>query len=79
MYVSKETELGEANKWHKIILEREYSPLTRFIEDFADAVLSGRQPPITGEDGRKALEVIVAAYESGLKNVPIELPMSQHI
>jgi len=37
------------------------NPMTQFIEDFADAVLSGTTPPVAGEDGRKALEVVIVA------------------
>jgi len=71
----KETEFGEAGRWNEIKLENGHKSATRFFEGFAEAVLSGREPPVTGEDGRKALEIIVAAYESGLKARPIDLPL----
>jgi predicted dehydrogenase len=32
--------------------------------DFIDAVRTGRQPVVTGQDGRNAVEIITAAYES---------------
>jgi len=35
-----------------------------YVSDFADAVLRDREPTITGYDGRKALEVVEAIYES---------------
>lgn len=75
IYTTKDTEMGEANKWHEIKLERKYNPAIRYVEEFAEAVLRGKTPPVTGEDGRKALEMIVAAYESGLKTSPITLPL----
>ena len=75
LYTMKDTEFGEAETWHKIILEKKHNHLTRFIEEFADAVLSGDDPPVTGEDGRNALEIVIAAYESGLKKSPIDLPL----
>jgi len=75
LYTMEDTEFGEANIWHKISLEKKYNHLARFIEEFADAVLSGEDPPVTGEDGRKALEIVIAAYESGLKKKPIDLPL----
>jgi predicted dehydrogenase len=56
-------------------LEQGSNHLTRFAEDFADAVLSGSDPPVTGEDGRRALEIVIAAYESGLNGTPIDLPL----
>ncbi|MBM7551587.1 Gfo/Idh/MocA family protein [Thalassobacillus pellis] len=37
------------------------------IVDFTEAVKSGRQPAITGEDGLRALEVALSAYRSGEK------------
>jgi len=75
MRTSKDTEFGEANKWNEIKLEEKGKHINRFIEGFAEAVLSDKTPPVTGEDGRKTLEIIVAAYESGLKASPITLPL----
>jgi len=72
---SKDTELGKANEWHEVKLEEKVKHINRFIEGFAEAVLSNRTPPVTGEDGRRALEIIVAAYQSGLKSTPITLPL----
>lgn len=72
---SEDTELGKANEWHEIKLEEKGRHINRFIEGFAEAVLSNRTPPVTGEDGRKALEIIVAAYQSALKSTPIILPL----
>lgn len=73
IYTRESTEYGESSRWHKVRLERKYNPLTRFVEKFADAILSGRDPPVTGEDGRRALEIVVAAYESGLRKMPVDL------
>ena len=72
---TRNTEIGEANKWHEMMLERKYGHVTRFVEKFVEAILSGKTPPVTGEDGRKALEIIIAAYESGLKATPVTLPL----
>jgi predicted dehydrogenase len=40
------------------------NPRTSLLEEFARAVLAGQEPPVTGEDGRAALEVVLAAYAS---------------
>ena len=72
---SEDTEFGKANEWHEIKLEEKAKHINRFIEGFAEAVLSNRTPPVTGEDGRKALEIIVAAYQSAQKSMPINLPL----
>jgi len=43
--------------------------------DFVAAVREGRTPPITGEDGRKALETVVAIYRSARTGQPVSLPL----
>ncbi|MFD0677427.1 MULTISPECIES: Gfo/Idh/MocA family protein [unclassified Paenibacillus] len=45
------------------------------IEDMADAVRNDRDPAITGEEGRKALEIILAIYRSAQEGKPIKLPL----
>jgi predicted dehydrogenase len=46
-----------------------------FIERFAEAVFEGKAPDVPGEEGRKTLEVIRAAYRSGETHQPICLPL----
>lgn len=46
-----------------------------FYDDFARAVRAGESPPITGEDGRRALEVCVAIYRAAERGRPVELPL----
>jgi UDP-N-acetylglucosamine 3-dehydrogenase len=41
------------------------------VRDFVDCIHENRQPSITGEDGLRALEVALAAYESGKTNQPV--------
>jgi len=45
------------------------------VDGFARAVLGGQAPPVRAEDGRAALEIIVAAYQSGQEHRPIALPL----
>lgn len=75
VYTTKNVEGLNANEWNEIRLEEPYDSRVKFIEEFADAVFSKNQPPITGYDGRATLEIIVAAYESGERKAVIELPM----
>jgi predicted dehydrogenase len=35
--------------------------------------MEGKPPPISGQDGRRALEVAVAAYASQEKGAPVEV------
>ncbi|MEM7734713.1 MAG: Gfo/Idh/MocA family oxidoreductase [Deinococcota bacterium] len=46
----------------------------RLIADFCEAIRTQRTPSITGEDGLKALEVALAAYESAQLGRPQHLP-----
>ena len=43
----------------------------RMVADFVDAILADRPVPITGEDGLRALEVVVAAYGSAELKRPL--------
>ncbi len=44
----------------------------RQIADFVDAVLEGRQPAVTGQDARHAVEIVLAVYESARLGRPVE-------
>ena len=45
------------------------------IQDFAEAILEDREPLVTGEEGRKSLELILAIYESSRTGAAVPLPM----
>jgi UDP-N-acetyl-2-amino-2-deoxyglucuronate dehydrogenase len=44
------------------------------IADFVDAIELDRQPLATGQDGRAALEVVIAVYESASHGRAVQLP-----
>ncbi len=44
------------------------------VRSFVDAILTDREPEVTGEDGLKALEVALCAYESAEKHEPVACP-----
>jgi predicted dehydrogenase len=46
------------------------------VEGFAGAVLAGAPSPVRGEDGRAALEIVVAAYRSSQDHQPVTLPLA---
>lgn len=48
---------------------------TALVQRFAEAALTGGQPPSTGLDGRKALEIVLAAYRSSERHEPVSLPL----
>lgn len=45
------------------------------IADFCRAIIEDRDPLITGEEGRKPLEIILAAYESSKTGQTVKLPL----
>ncbi len=50
---------------------------TPLYADVIDAVLSGREPYVTGEDGKRALELILAIYKSAAEHRPVQLPLAE--
>ena len=43
--------------------------------DFVRSILDDTEPPVTGLDGRKAVEMVVAAYKSGDTGQVVKLPL----
>jgi UDP-N-acetylglucosamine 3-dehydrogenase len=43
------------------------------IDDFVQTVREGKQPAITGEDGLKAVEVALTAYQASQKKEPVQI------
>jgi predicted dehydrogenase len=47
------------------------------MDGFGAAVLEGRPLPVSGEDGRAALEIALSAYQAGARGYPVELGKGQ--
>ena len=47
----------------------------RNIEDFLHAILEGRKPLMTGEDGRVTVEIFTAIYRSTRDGLPVKWPL----
>jgi predicted dehydrogenase len=45
------------------------------IAEYLDAILAGREPAVTGAEGRKALELILAIYHSSRTGEAVKLPL----
>lgn len=45
------------------------------IEDFLQAIETNTQPMVTGEDGRKTVELFTAIYRSTRDNAPVKFPL----
>ena len=54
-------------------LKPELSPVAQEIQAFAEAVLAGEEPPVTGEDGRAVVAIADAAYRSIKSGQPVVL------
>lgn len=46
------------------------------LEDFVRAIQEGRAPAVTGAEAKKALEIILAIYESTRTGLPVRLPLA---
>ncbi len=68
-----------AGDWQEIKLEEGAArgERSQIVEQFAHAVREHRRPPVSGEDGRAALELIVACYRAGETGQPVTLPLAQ--
>ena len=52
-----------------------YEHHTGQLDDVLSAIENGVQPAITGEDGRRTIELITAIYKAGSAHAPVELPL----
>lgn len=52
-------------RWTELPVAEGRSPRQVYTEQFAEAVFTGQWPEISGEEGRKTLEVILATYQAG--------------
>lgn len=48
---------------------------TSLFADVADAIINDREPYITAEDGKRAVELILAIYLSSFTGMPVKLPL----
>ena len=50
---------------------------TPLYADVIDAIKTGRQPYVSGEDGKRALELVLAIYKSANEGKPVKLPLTE--
>ncbi|SHE41172.1 Predicted dehydrogenase [Mariniphaga anaerophila] len=67
-WVKKDTELFKSIDPTIFYMERQ-------IEDFLNAIETGKEPLVTGEDGRKTVELFTAIYRSTRDKKPIKFPL----
>ena len=70
--------LESFNKEDSELFER-VNPMVYFIQlqiaEFLDALDTGRDPLVTGEDGRNTVELFTAIYRSTRDNAPVKFPL----
>jgi hypothetical protein len=49
----------------------------RLLRDLLDAIVEDREPLSSGEDGLKALELVMAVLESHRQHAPVALPLAR--
>lgn len=67
----------EIEDYYEALPEAKYTNHTPQIDDVLGALESGRKVLISGEDGKKALELITAIYKSAITRKPVKLPLSK--
>ncbi len=50
---------------------------TPLYADMIESIKTGREPYVTGEDGRRALELTLAIYKSSYERKPVKLPLEE--
>lgn len=50
---------------------------TPLYADVIDAIQSDRQPYVSAEDGKRALELVLAIYKSAAEGKPVKLPLTE--
>ncbi len=75
IYMSAPAEGSSPGEWKELFFVGKAADRQAIVEGFAKAVLNDQQPPCTGIDGYKALEIVLASYRSSELHQPINLPL----
>ena len=71
---------GSSKGWSFTIFEEAFNQgYPHELKHFISCVREGKQPLVTGEDGRAVLEIIYAAYASAKSGTKINLPFSAKV
>jgi UDP-N-acetyl-2-amino-2-deoxyglucuronate dehydrogenase len=75
VYTDNEIEGLTPGEWTQISFPQQWGDQAYvvYFDKFAEAVFEGRTPDIPCEEGRKTLEVLLAAYQSGETHEPVTL------
>ncbi|MCD6510627.1 MAG: Gfo/Idh/MocA family oxidoreductase [Thermoprotei archaeon] len=65
----------EQDDWRSIKVPEGEEPHAKLIRLFLKSIVEDSEPPVTGEDGYKSLEAVMAAYQSAKLKREISLPL----
>jgi len=71
----KKTNVIAKNGFMTITLPPDGLEMVRIHTKFIESIRKDIAPPVTGEDGYKALEMVVACYKSAHEHKPVTLPL----
>lgn len=66
------------DNWISIIPPRDF-PYLKQLNAFCKSIVEDKEPPVTGDDGVKSLEVVLAAYKSARERVRVTLPLREEV
>ena len=69
--------IDRLNAFYDSLPDLKYEGHTGEIDDVLSALEEGRRPMITGEDGRKTVELISAIYKAGCTRSIVSLPITK--
>ncbi len=72
----EETAINEYSEEHKNVYGLGHTPL---YSDMIDAIENDREPYVNAEDGKRALELVLAIYLSAKENRPVKLPLDEKV
>jgi UDP-N-acetyl-2-amino-2-deoxyglucuronate dehydrogenase len=75
VYLNRKIGEYQQKEWFEPEIEQIREGRAALAEDFVNAIVSNTDPPITGDDGKKTLEIILGAYESARTCMPVDLPL----
>ncbi len=77
VYTDVDVDGVTAGEWTELTFseDADENPYVTYFDRFAEAVAAGRTPDVPAEEGRKDLEIFLAAYRSGEVKAAVELPL----
>jgi myo-inositol 2-dehydrogenase/D-chiro-inositol 1-dehydrogenase len=78
VFTTREDTEFKPNEWNEVQtdnMENNYIPYTH---EFVQAVCEDREPPITGEDGFRVLDIVLGMYDSSEKQEVVHMDLSSY-